>query len=36
VLPAAPEIGGDEGLVNCSRRVRALGKGWVFGLHDNY
>ncbi|MBI4876060.1 MAG: hypothetical protein HY822_15595 [Acidobacteria bacterium] len=36
VLPAAPEIGGDEGLANCSRRVRALGKGWVFGLHDNY
>jgi hypothetical protein len=36
ILPAAPEIGGDEGLVNCSRRVRALGKGWIFGLHDNY
>jgi hypothetical protein len=35
VLPAAPEIGGDRGLMECSRRVRAL-KGWVFGLHDNY
>jgi hypothetical protein len=35
VLPAAPEIGGNEGLTACSRRVRALG-GWVFGLHDNY
>ncbi len=36
VLPAAPEIGGDEGLIECSRRLRALGPGWVFGLHDNY
>ena len=36
VLPAAPEIGGDAGLLECSRRVRALGSGWVFGLHDNY
>jgi len=36
VLPAAPEIGGDQGLIECSRRVHALGKGWVFGLHDNY
>jgi hypothetical protein len=35
ILPAAPEIGGNEGLTACSRRVRALG-GWVFGLHDNY
>ena len=34
ILPAAPEIGGDEGLVACSRRVKAL--GWLFGLHDNY
>ena len=34
VLPAAPEIGGNEGLAACGRRVRAL--GWVFGLHDNY
>jgi hypothetical protein len=36
VLPAAPEIGGDAGLLDCSRRVHALGPGWVFGLHDNY
>jgi len=36
VLPAAPEIGGDQALIEASRRVHALGKGWVFGLHDNY
>ena len=35
ILPAAPEIGGNEGLAACARRVKALG-GWVFGLHDNY
>jgi hypothetical protein len=34
ILPAAPEIGGNEGLIDCSRRVQAL--GWRFGLHDNY
>ena len=34
VLPAAPQIGGDEALIRCSRRVKAL--GWLFGLHDNY
>jgi hypothetical protein len=34
ILPAAPEIGGNEGLAACSRRVKAL--GWLFGLHDNY
>ncbi len=34
ILPAAPECGGDEGLADCSRRVRAL--GYIFGLHDNY
>ena len=34
VLPAAPEIGGNEGLARCSRKVKAL--GWLFGLHDNY
>ena len=34
ILPAAPEIGGNEGLIACSRRVKAL--GWLFGLHDNY
>ncbi len=36
ILPAAPEIGGDSGLTECSRRVHGLGSGWVFGLHDNY
>ena len=35
ILPAAPAIGGDAGLADCSRRVKALG-GWLFGLHDNY
>jgi len=35
ILPAAPEIGGERGLAECSRRVRAL-PGFVFGLHDNY
>ncbi|MBM3242196.1 hypothetical protein FJZ31_38500 [Candidatus Poribacteria bacterium] len=34
ILPAAPECGGDEGLIDCSRRVRAL--GYPFSLHDNY
>jgi len=34
ILPAASEIGGNEGLMACSRRVKAL--GWLFGLHDNY
>ncbi len=34
VLPAAPEIGDNDGLADCSRRVKAL--GWLFGLHDNY
>jgi hypothetical protein len=34
ILPAAPEIGGNDGLSACSRRVKAL--GWLFGLHDNY
>ncbi len=34
ILPAAPEIGGNEGLASCSGRVKAL--GWLFGLHDNY
>jgi hypothetical protein len=34
ILPAAPPIGGNEGLIACSRRVRSL--GWLFGLHDNY
>ena len=36
VLPPAPEIGGAAGLAECSRRLHAMGPGWVFGLHDNY
>jgi len=36
ILPAAPEAGGNEALMAASRRVHALGKGWVLGLHDNY
>ena len=34
ILPAAPQIGCNDGLAACSRRVKAL--GWLFGLHDNY
>jgi hypothetical protein len=34
ILPAAPECGGDEGLTDCSKRVRDC--GYLFGLHDNY
>jgi len=34
ILPAAPECGGNEGLADCSRRVKAL--GYLFCLHDNY
>lgn len=34
ILPAAPELGGNPGLADCSRRTKAL--GWIFGLHDNY
>ena len=34
ILPAAPECGGSEALVDCARRVRAL--DYLFGLHDNY
>lgn len=34
ILPAASELGGNAGLAECSRRVKAL--GWLFGLHDNY
>jgi hypothetical protein len=36
IMPAAPDVGGNQGLAAASRRIRALGKGWVFGLHDNY
>lgn len=34
VLPAAPECGGNEGLTEAARRIRAC--GYLFGLHDNY
>ena len=34
ILPAAPEIGGDEGVRNISELVRS--SGYLFGLHDNY
>lgn len=34
ILPAAPELGGNEGLADCARRVRAV--GYLFSLHDNY
>ncbi len=34
ILPAAAELGGNAGLADCSRRVKA--QGWLFGLHDNY
>lgn len=34
ILPAAPECGGNDGLAECARRVKAL--GYLFGLHDNY
>jgi hypothetical protein len=34
ILPAAPECGGNDGLAQCSQRVRQL--GYLFCLHDNY
>ncbi|MEW6237804.1 MAG: DUF5696 domain-containing protein [Candidatus Omnitrophota bacterium] len=34
ILPAAPEIGGDQGVERISARVRSY--GYLFGLHDNY
>jgi hypothetical protein len=34
ILPAAPECGGDEALVDAAARIRRL--GYLFGLHDNY
>ncbi|NLS91864.1 MAG: hypothetical protein GXX96_06745 [Planctomycetaceae bacterium] len=34
VLPAAPECGGNEGLIDAARRIRDC--GYLFGLHDNY
>lgn len=34
MLPAAAECGGNEGLQDCARRVKAL--GYMFGLRDNY
>jgi hypothetical protein len=34
VLPAAPECGGNDGLIRAARRIKAC--GYLFGLHDNY
>ena len=34
VLPANPECGGNAGVQDASRRIRAC--GYLFGLHDNY
>lgn len=34
IMPAAPECGGNAGLVDCARRVEGL--GYTLGLHDNY
>jgi hypothetical protein len=34
ILPAAPELGGDEALAACAKRV--MGLGYLFCLHDNY
>jgi hypothetical protein len=34
ILPAAPELGGNEGFADCARRVQAL--GYLFSPHDNY
>lgn len=34
VLPAAPECGGNQGLAEAARRIKAC--GYLFGLHDNY
>lgn len=33
-LPAAPECGGNAGLQDAARRIKAC--GYLFGLHDNY
>lgn len=34
IMPANPECGGNEGLADCARRVKAL--GYTLCLHDNY
>jgi hypothetical protein len=34
ILPAAPELGGDEKLAEAARRIMAL--GYLFDMHDNY
>ncbi len=34
ILPAAPELGGDEALAACAKRI--MGLGYLFCLHDNY
>jgi uncharacterized protein DUF5696 len=33
-LPAAPECGGNKGLIDAAKRIRDC--GYLFGLHDNY
>lgn len=34
IMPANPECGGNEGLIDCARRVQK--QGYLFCLHDNY
>jgi hypothetical protein len=34
IMPANPECGGNEGLADCARRVKAC--SYLFCLHDNY
>lgn len=34
IMPANPECGGNEGLADCARRVKAV--GYTLCLHDNY
>ena len=34
ILPACPECGGNDALVDASKRIKA--QGYLFGLHDNY
>lgn len=34
ILPAAPELGGNDGLAACAKEIQSL--GYLFCLHDNY
>lgn len=34
ILPAAPELGGNDAFADCSRRILKL--GYLYSLHDNY